>query len=221
MSEETPTRIETLIAGEFDRQGWQWEPGIGGSLIGEAERLGAVEGTALAERVPADFLQRNRTTREMVAAAIDRVAGGFVPVPEVDEPSVQITVQSGDSYMVNFGPGANIQNSPFNIGPGRQILVNSQSTSEELGAALGALVAGGLAGEWDEDAARAIGAAIENQGKLSLDEAKTAVFEAGKELAPRPSRIREFTEKVAVSGLGGFITTAISLGLSDLHHLFG
>ena len=41
----------------------------------------------------------------------------------------------------------------------------------------------------------------------------------GKELAPQPSRIREFTEKVAVSGLGSFITTAISLGLADLHHL--
>jgi hypothetical protein len=219
MSEETPARIETLIACEFDRQGWQWEPGIGGALIGEAERLGTVEGKALAERVPADFLQRNRTTREMVAAAIDRVAGGFVPVPEVAEPSVQITVQNGDSYMVNFGPGANVQNSPFNIGSGRQILVNSQSTSEELGAALGALVAGGLGGNWDEEGARAVGAAIEDQGKLSLDEAKTAVLNAGKELAPQPSRIREFTEKVAVSGLGSFITTAISLGLADLHHL--
>jgi hypothetical protein len=221
MTAETPDRIETLLAGEFNQQGWQWEPGTGATLVGEGERLGRVVGETLAAKLPADFLQRNRTTREQVASAIDRAAGGLTVTHEPTAASIQIIVQNGDSYNVSFGPGANIQNSPFNIGPGSQLQINSQSTTGDLAAALGALVAAGLGGEWDDEAARAIGASIEDQKKISLEEARAAVLESGKEIAPQPSRILEFIEKVAVSGLGSFLTTAITLGLTDLHHVLG
>jgi hypothetical protein len=207
MTQLTPADFESLLAREFDHQGWQYELGLGKNLVETA--------------VPSEFFSRNCATRERLAAAIDRVAGGAPIAAEVVSPPIQITVQSGDSYTVDIGAGANFQNSPLNIGPGRQLQVNSQSTPDELTTALGALVAAGLGGEWDPTAARAIGASIEEQGKLSLEEAKAAVLEAGKEVAPEPSRIREFTEKVAVSGLGSFLTTAISLGLGDLHHLLG
>jgi hypothetical protein len=221
MAAESTDRIETLLAAEFDRQGWEWGLDIGQMLLGAVEPLGRIDGEALAARIPADFLQRNRTTPKNVAAAIDRVAGGLSVAPESPQTSVQITVQSGDTYNVSFGANANLQNSPFNIGPGMQLKIDSSSPPEDLAAALGALVAAGLAGEWDEQAARAIGGSIEDQQKISLDEARAAVLEAGREVATEPSAVRGFIEKVAVSGLGSFLTTAMSLGLTDLLHLLG
>jgi hypothetical protein len=221
MTQLTPADLERLLAHEFDRQGWQYELGLGKNLVVAAVDHGSVDGATLSALVPSEFFSRNCATREHLAAAIDRVAGGAPIAAEVVPPSIQITVQSGASYTVDIGAGANFQNSPLNVGPGTQLQVNSQSTSGELTTVLGALVAAGLGGEWDQDAARAIGASIEEQGKLSLEEAKAAVLEAGKEIAPEASRIREFTEKVAVSGLGSFLTTAISLGLGDLLHLLG
>jgi hypothetical protein len=221
MTQLTPAHFESLLAAEFDRQGWQYELGLGKNLVVAAVDHGSVDGAKLSALVASGFFSRNGATPEHLAAAIDRVAGGAQIATEVAAPSIQITVQSGDSYTVDIGAGANFQNSPLNIGPGNQLQINSQSTSDELTTALGALVAAGLGGEWDEKAARAIGASIEEQGKLSLEEAKAAVLEAGKEVGPEPSRIREFTEKVAVSGLGSFLTTAISLGLGDLLHLLG
>jgi hypothetical protein len=221
MTQLTPADLERLLAHEFDRQGWQYELGLGKNLVVAAVDHGSVDGATLSALVPSEFFSRNCATREHLAAAIDRVAGGAPIAAEVVPPSIQITVQSGDSYTVDIGAGANFQNSPLNVGPGTQLQVNSQCTSGELTTVLGALVAAGLGGEWDQDAARAIGASIEEQGKLSLEEAKAAVLEAGKEIAPEASRIREFTEKVAVSGLGSFLTTAISLGLGDLLHLLG
>jgi len=221
MTRLTPADLESLLALEFDRQGWQYELGLGKNLVVAAVDHGSVDGATLSALVPSEFFSRNCATREHLAAAIDRVAGGAPIAAEVVPPSIQITVQSGDSYTVDIGAGANFQNSPLNVGPGTQLQVNSQSTSGELTTVLGALVAAGLGGEWDQSAARAIGASIEEQGKLSLEEAKAAVLEAGKEIAPEASRIREFTEKVAVSGLGSFLTTAISLGLGDLLHLLG
>jgi hypothetical protein len=221
MSGEPAAQIETLLAAEFDRQGWEWGLDIGRTLLDGVEPLGQIDGEALAARIPADFLQRNRTTRQNVASAINRAARGLSVASGSRQDSVQITIQSGDTYNVSFGANANLQNSPFNIGPGRQLQIDSSSTSEDLATALGALVAAGLAGEWDEQAARAIGGSIEDQQKISLEEARAAVLEAGRDVAPDPSAVRGFIEKVAVSGLGSFLSTAMSLGLTDLLHLLG
>jgi hypothetical protein len=220
MSESTPSALNTALAAEFDRQGWEFELTLGTHLVSAVEERGKVDSSALSREVPATFLHRNRTTRENVAAAIERAIGGNTPIPATPAPSPISIISHGDTYQLNLDR-SQITDSSINLGSGTQINIDVGAGKEDLLAALRALVSAALAGDWNSGAAQAIGQAIEQQGGLTVAEARATVLEAGQGQDLDRSRISELIEKVAVSGVGNFLSTALGLGLGDLLHLLG
>jgi hypothetical protein len=220
MSESTPAALNTALAEEFDRQGWEYDLTLGTQLVSLVEERGRVDSGALSREVPAAFLHRNRTTRENVAAAIERAIGGRTPIPVPPPVSPVSIISHGDTYQLNIDH-SQISGSSFNLGSGTLINIDAGAEKDDLLTALGALVSAALSGDWNSGAAQAIGQAIEQQGELTVAEARAAVLEAGQGQDLDRSRISELIEKVAVSGVGNFLSTALGLGLGDLLHLLG
>jgi hypothetical protein len=215
MSEVTFSELQTELAAEFDRQGWEYDLSFAPSLATAACRSGTVVAESLAALAPPEFLHHNQTDRQNLAAAIERVAGGLTVISDNPPTSIAVKVE-GDIYTLKFGDKAHLEN--VNIGPGNQLSIDSGSSNDDLLTAIGVLITSGLNDDWDDIAARAVGTAVEEQGNLTVDEVREAVIEAGKDTGVKPSKVKELTEKVAVSGVGGFMATALTSGLGDLAH---
>ncbi len=217
----TRARMRSRLAGEWEAMGWEWDLQIGGLILDRIATDGVVDASALAAVLPASYLSRYDTDRETLAEVIDRALGG--ETLDTDAASTGTVVVNGDSFNLTFNlaDNAKIENSPFNIGSGTQINLDAGAGREELLYALRALLAAGLSGGWDAAAALALGRAIEEQGLLSTEDVRGAALEAGELTGADSSKVRELIEKVAVSGLGGFLATSLGFGLSDLLHLVG
>jgi hypothetical protein len=212
--------MRSRLAAEWEAMGWEWDLQVGGLILDQVAEVGAVDANALAAALPSSYLTGYGTDRETLAAAIKRAIGGEMLAAEEKESSGITILVHGDNYTLSFGDNAQIDRSPFNIGPGTQLNLDAGAEKEDLLLALRALVASGLAGEWDPKAALAIGHAVEEHGGLTVEDVGGAVVEAGSENVDR-SRVQELTEKVAISGFGGFLATALGAGLGDLAHLVG
>jgi hypothetical protein len=126
VTDATPSQFQTLLAAEFDRQGWQYDLGLGPALLAEVEKSGSVDAQALAISVPAAFLQVNRTTRENLAAAINRAVGGRTVVPAKE---VATLVFENHSHNVTISGHAQVHGSNFNLGDGTQFNVSVELAS--------------------------------------------------------------------------------------------
>lgn len=217
----TRARMRSRLASEWEAMGWEWDLQVGALLLDYVEAAGAVDASDLAGVLPASYLSRYETDRETLAEVIDRALGAEILDSEVTSASI-VTV-NGDSFNLTFNlsDNAKIENSPFNIGPGTQINLDMGAGRDELLNALGALVAAGLSGDWNSGAALALGRVIEEQDTLSTVDIRNAVLQAGELSGADPAKVRELIEKVAVSGLGGFLATSLGSGLTDLLHLVG
>jgi hypothetical protein len=213
MSEATPAQIQTLLAAEFDRQGWQYDLTLGPQLLAEVEKRGAVDPAALAATVPAAFLQTNRTTRDNFAAAIERAIGGRIPNRG---PEVATLVIENHTYEVNISDQAQVQDSNFNVGKGTQINVAVGGEREGVLAALKVLLRGGFGGDWNEDAAAGLANVIENRDDIAVEDVRALTAEVAEAEQPTPPRARAILEKIATAGLGGAFGTGISAALGHL-----
>jgi hypothetical protein len=217
----TRARMRSRLAGEWEAMGWEWDLQVGGLILDRIGADGVVDASAVAAALPASYLSRYDTDRETLAEVIDRALGGETLDP--DAATTGTVVVNGDSFNLSFhlADNAKIENSPFNTGSGPQINLDAGAGREEFLDALRALLAAGLTGRWDPGAALALGRAIEEQGSLSTEDVRRVALEAGELTGADSSKVRELVEKVAVSGLGGFLATSLGSGLTGLMHLVG
>ena len=212
--------MRSRLASEWEGMGWDWDLQVGGIMLDQLQAGEAVAPAILAAALPDSYLTRYRTNREELTEAIDRAIGGEALTSELPSPSVSVTVH-GDSYSFNLGPGAQIHGGQVNVGGGVQIVVDADATKEDLLSALQTVIASGLQGQWNREAALAVGRAVEERGELSVTEVRDAVLEVGQSEGVGRSRVEELIEKVAVGGFGTFLATALGAGLGDLLHLIG
>lgn len=215
MIEATPATLKTLLAAEFDRQGWEYDLTVGAQLVAAIEDAGKIDSSALAQNVPVAFLHRNRTTREYLAAAIDRAIGAAELKPEVAR-TVTLAFQDNRRYEVNLSGGSRIENSRLNLGEGMQINVEAAASKEDVLAALEALLRGGLEGKWNGDAVAQLGGVIDGRGDVGVDDVRAVTAEVIKAELPEEGRVRELLDRIAAAGLGGALSTGISAGLGQL-----
>lgn len=213
MSDATPAEMQTLLAAEFDRQGWQYDLGIGPALLAQVEKRGAVDAQVLAGSVPATFLQINRTTRENLAAAIERAIGGRILAPQQE---VATLVIEDHSHHVTISGHAQVQGSNLNLGKGTQINVSVGGERKDVLAALAALLRGGFSGDWNDNAAAGLAKVIQDREDISLDDVRATTAEVVEVEQPSPSRAREMVERIATAGIGGAFGTGISAVLGQL-----
>ncbi len=213
MSDATPAEMQTLLAAEFDRQGWQYDLDIGPALLAQVEKRGTVDAQVLAGSVPATFLQINRTTRENLAAAIERAIGGRILAPQQE---VATLVIEDHSHNVTISDHAQVQGSNFNLGTGTQINVSVGGEREDVLAALAALLRGGFSGDWNDNAAAGLAKVIQDREDISLDDVRATTAEVVEVEQPSPSRAREMVERIATAGIGGAFGTGISAVLGQL-----
>jgi hypothetical protein len=207
MSEATPAELQTLLSGEFENRGWEYDMTVGRDLVGEVERRGIVDPSALAARVSSTWLARNDATREQVAAAIEGAIGGRTPRPEEREPTTLII--NDNRHQLHMGAGAQIVNSQVNVG-GTQINVRADSPKDEVLAGVAALVRAGLQDNWNGDAARELGAVIDSREDLALADIEATVAEVVEEESPEPGRARRMIESISAQGLGGALAIGIT-----------
>lgn len=219
MSDATPSELQRLIAAEFDQQRWEYDLNVGDSLVAEIERTGDVVPDKLVQRLPAAFFQRNRTTRELVAAAITRAVGGRTPKRPEEPVQSTLVFDNSRHYEVTLGKGAQITNSQLNVGEGTQINVSVQASRDDVLAAVEALLRAGLAGDWNDDAARELATVLGGRDDIGYEDVQEITAEVVRTEQPRQGHVKELLWKIATSGLGGALATGISAGAGELIHL--
>jgi hypothetical protein len=155
--------------------------------------------------------------RESLAEAIERAIGG--ESIEADPVGVSSTVIiNGDTYNLSFAlsEGAKIENSPIKVGPGAQTNINIDASREAVFTGIEALLRSGLAGSWDEEAARALSGVIEERGDLSAEQISEFTQEVGRTADPEPGRVRALLEKVAVGAATSTLGQGLTAGLGLL-----
>jgi hypothetical protein len=213
-------RMRSRLASEWEGMRWDWDLQVGAIMLDQLKAGETVDPAGLAAVLPNSYLATYRTDRDELAEVIDRAIGGETLTGEPSAPSVSVTVH-GDNYSFNLGAGAQIHGDQVNVGGGVQIVVDVNASKEDLLSALQAVVASGLQGQWNPEAALAVGRAVEERGELSVAEVRGAVLELGQSEGVERPRVEELIEKVAVGGFGTFLATALGAGLGDLLHLIG
>lgn len=213
MTDSTPAELQRLLAAEFDRQGWEYDLSVGRQLVDEIERRGEVDGRKLTHSLPAEFFERNRTSRADVAAAIERAVGGQTLKRETRSATVVIT---DNRYQVNLGAGSQITNSKLNVGDGIQINVDIDASRDDVLAAVEAILRAALAGNWNEDAARDLASLIDERDDIDFDDVRQLTMEVVQAEQPNQGRVKELLGNLATGGLAGALGTGISAGLGEL-----
>ena len=214
MTGDTPAELQRLVAAEFDRQRWEYDLSIGQNLIAEIEQSGEINARRFVRRLPTEFFYRNGTSRENVAAAIERAVGGR-RTRRVND-STMVVFTDNRRYEVKLGPGAQINNSPVNIGNGTQISVNVDASKGDVLRAVEAIIRAALDGAWNPEAARDLASVIDSREDIDVDDIRKITTEVVKSQRPRRGRVKELLGKIAASGLGGALGTGISTGLGEL-----
>lgn len=206
-------RMQSLLAAEFGRRDWEWDLTTGRGIIEEVERRGMVEPDRLARQAAADFVARNRTDRAELAAAIESALGGLSPATAAYAAPTTVVVH-GSQYNVSFGAKAKISGSRIKVGD-THINVESHSSKQEVIAAVALLVRGGLADDWNADAAIALADAIEKRDDIAFGDVQQVTGEVVGEEKPKQGRAKAFLEKVVAAGLGGALGNGISAGVGE------
>jgi hypothetical protein len=215
VTDTSPSKMQELLAAEFDRQGWEYDLTIGSALIEEIERVGTVDPEHLASLVPSAFVSRHGTTRPLVAAALGRALGGRRPKRDTER-AATLVFADHRTYEVNLGPGAAISHSNLNLGDGQQINVNVEGAREDVLAAVDAIVSAGLTGEWNDDAVRELGAVLDTRDDLTLQDVTATVIATVERERPSQGRAKQLLDRIAVSGLGGLLTIGLSSGIGEV-----
>lgn len=113
MTRAEPSEILRLIAADFDRRGWEYDPTIGKLVPDEIERAGYVDAQAIARRLPGSFYHREGTTHEVVQTVIDRTIGHLRPLSTASANRATI-VTDNRTYHLNIS--GDVAGSNINVG---------------------------------------------------------------------------------------------------------
>lgn len=211
MTDVTAAGLSSRIAAEFDRRGWPYEPGLAERLLADLEPGASLEPAVLAQRLPADYLDRHNIGRDQIAAALAELGG----LTFVDSPSTQTLVVNDNRYQVNLSDQAQINSSNVNLG-GSQINVSVETPKQDVLGALRLLLAAAFTGDWNDAAFGELAQLIDGREDITVEEIRTLTAEVGAEQHADPGRIRQLLDKVAAGTLTGVLTTGLSAGLGHL-----
>jgi len=216
VSAASPGDIRTMLAAEFEARGWEYDLVTGKAIVERAEEDGRIDPLVLARVVPNGFLQRNGVTRDEVAAAIERAVGNRTPEPSEASPTTVLNVD-GRHYSLHVESGGQITGSQVNVG-GAQINIQSGVGKEEILAGVDALLRAGLGGDWNPEAARELGAAIDARDDIRFEDVEAVAVEIAETASEPPDegRVRGMLRSITEQGLGGALGTGISAGLGWL-----
>lgn len=216
MSEATPAQLRTRLAGEFDQRGWEWDPVEGGRIIEEIVARGTVDPRKLVSGVSSTYRQKIAASRRDMEEAIEQAVGGLVPRAG-ETARVTFVSQDNRQYHLSMAAGAQISGD-VNVG-GTQINIKPGADRGELLAGVAALVRAGLLGNWDAEAARALGAELDRRDDLTYTDVEEVTAEVVREEAPEGSRARELLGQIAAGGLGSTLGTGLTTGIAKLVEL--
>lgn len=209
MTSTSVADLRNRLAAEFEARGWEYEPVAGQAILDGVVSDGHVDAAAIARRVPRDFLRRQGADQGSLANAIERAIGGWTPDPE--RTSVPMLTIDNRSYHLGLGVGAQITGGQINVG-GTQINVRADTAQEEVLAAVRALVLAGLEGHWNPDAARHLGAVIDDRDDVGFEQVRSAAVDAAETVADPvdDERVRGMLQSISEQGLGGALGTGIA-----------
>jgi hypothetical protein len=209
MSELSPADLQTMLADEFGRQGWEYDLAVGRDLAAALREGQFVDPAQLAAKVSSDYLARNGITREDLAAAIEGAIGGNTVGAA---PSTQMLVINDQRYQLHVSGSAQIRDSNLNLG-GTQVNVAIDAPREDVLGGLEALLRAGFQGQWDEGAAAALADVVDGRDDISAEDISSLTAEVGAAAKADPGRIRAFLDKVATGTATALLTSGVSSGL--------
>jgi hypothetical protein len=213
MTDATPAGLQRLIATTFDAQGWVYDLSVGPQLVEAIRKQGGVDGAKLSRVLPATFFERNRVSRDLVSKVIERALGGVMLREESRMPTT--IVIAGNNYQVNVGEGASIVNSNLNLGEGTQIVASADADKQDVLLAVEAIVRAGLAGDWNDGAAKELAALVDSRSDLDYEDVQKVASEIVKAEQPSKQRVKDFLTRIATSGLAGALATGITTGVGE------
>ena len=213
MSGTTPAELQRMIATAFNSQGWEYDLGVGPQLLDAIRKQGGVDATTLVGILPAAFFDRNRVSKDVVATVIERALGGKTLREETRVPTT--IVIGGNNYQLNVGDGASIVNSNLNVGEGTQIVATADADKQDVLLAVEAIVRAGLAGDWNDEAAKELAALVDSRADLDYEDVQKVASEIVKAEQPSKQRVRDFLTRIATSGLAGVLATGITTGVGE------
>lgn len=203
--------LQRRLATEFERQGWSYEPDIGPALLDYIAQSGPADGATLAQRVSADFLDRHNITRGAIAPVLDRALGG--KTVEADLPFAPTLVYTDNS--IHIGGQAQVTDSQLNTA-GNQLVIQETTSKHELLAVVSALVRSGLAGHWNEGAARELAQAIDSRADITIEDVREIATAAAEAEEADAGRIKVLVTKISTGAISGALGAGIVAALGAL-----
>lgn len=205
--------LQRRLAGEFAAQGWPYDHDLGPALLDSVERGGASDGEALVRRVPADYLDRHGIAREQMVRVLDRALGG--QTIEATSAGTTSVVINDNRYSITVGTGASVSNSQLNTA-GNQLVVQAETSKEDVLATAMTLVRAGLTGDWNEAAARDLGEVIDSRADIGIEDVREMVRQVVDQDKPEKGRIKELVTKISTGAISGALSTGIIAALGTL-----
>jgi hypothetical protein len=205
--------MRSRLAAELDRSGYDYDAPMVSDIVASISRDGAVHPERLVRAVTTTYLTRNGTDRQEMADLIGRALGKSVPTAE--PAPLNIEIRQGDTnYNVQLADHAQVGS--LNVGPGTQVIVDPNADRDSVLAAVAALVQKAFRAQWDQDAAEALAATIDQRGDITTADVQRTTAELIKREQPEQSRVRAFIEKVAIGGLGGALGVGLAAGGGEI-----
>lgn len=199
------TRAATAV---FKGQGWLLEQGLLPPVIDEIEKQGPADGAALAAVISGDYLDRHGISRAQMATVLGQALGGRSLDSEPAKQSTTVIYDNRNSIQIN-----NSQVSGSQLNTGQQIQVNADASRDDIRTAIAALVSAGLAGDWNPQAAQALGEVIEAREDIDFAEIRDVAQKAGAPQQADPGKIKAFLTQVGTSVASSTLTQAIIAGV--------
>jgi len=211
MTEVTPADLRSRIATAFDRRGWSYEPNLAEKMLVGLGPGSEVSGEELAQRLPADYLDRNGINRNQLTAALAELSG----LTLVAAPSTQTLIVNDNRYQVNVTGQGKIEGSNINVG-GSQINVSASTPKSDVLAALRVLLAAAFGGDWNEAALSELASLIDARDDIAVEDVHALTVEVGSEQKASSEVIRGLLGKVATGTVVGILSAGLSAGLGHL-----
>jgi hypothetical protein len=205
--------LQRRLAGEFVAQGWPYEHDLAPALLDSVESDGASDGAALIRKVPADYLDRHGIAREQMVRVLDRALGG--QTIEAGSAAATLIVINNNPYSINIGDAASVSNSQLNTA-GNQMVVQAETSKEDVLATAMTLVRAGLTGDWNDAAARDLSEVIDGRADIGIEDIREMVRQVIEDDKPEKGRVKALVEKISAGAITGALSTGIIAALGAL-----
>lgn len=211
MTAEPESALQRRLASEFSKRGWSYDMDTVPAILEDVQARGLVVPARAAEAVPRLFLDRNGTTRDALAEAISAAIGGMT----IASPQSAITIITSNDNRHQVNVGGDITGGVVQTG-GQQIVAQTDSSKEDVLAAITALVRAGLSGHWDGEVARDLGEVIDSRSDVTIEDVREVATDVARQTDADPGRVKTLVTEIATEAAGGTVTAGILAALGML-----